>query len=244
MSVRVERDGKTVVIDNFSAEFLGATAPGEYPPVGQTYKQFVCTVTCERGILVFCDSLINGRTRPHYYLYEFYRERGKLLVVNKVCRAPKTFFEGDDWGFAVRFRNTFYVTRAAGSFASAGVSKIVDVMELFRYVDGRISLADLDRHARHVERHKAYVARYNDLAAQLAAHKASSDARQRELQRELVHYRSATDIFVGLLTELLDLIKKHPFLGRLLYGKERARRLVMLLASWKEQAALVDAKQE
>lgn len=150
MSVQI-RDGRNVELDLvLTYEFIGATVEGDYPPAGVSYKRFAFEPKPgTEGVLVFLSSTIRS-----FAFFQFgWKENGKLVVTeDRVARRTHDFNESDELGYFVRANGTIYAT-GAPQVAPVGSPPVkqVDIVNLFKYVEGKIDASTLDQKARLLE---------------------------------------------------------------------------------------------
>jgi len=250
MSIKVNNKDKSVRLDASVAPiFFGHTGEGIFPPIGKKYETFSFTPKKgDGGVLAFTEESWLIENFWVFYHYEWVED--KLIVYEDLSKITRNYFAAEDLGIVVPFRNWFYVTLEPQD--TDNNYKVVDLMEMLKYLEGRISLADLDRNARSVERQAKHVVRMAELERVLLAEQKNAEnlrngllaerAKRAELELVLLaEQKNAENLRNGLLaerakrieimTDLNDILEAatESWLLRFAIGKNLMERL---LTTW------------
>lgn len=123
-----------------SETFIGSTAGGVYPPIGEYYDRFSFRPTAgQSGVLVFHHE---PAKKDHFF--QFFWKKGKLMVVDGLKSLPTTDYQySRDLGLMVFRDDRWYVTEQPTD--TSHNYRVVGVIEMLKYLEGKITLSDLDR---------------------------------------------------------------------------------------------------
>ncbi len=173
-------------IEHQLGKFVGATAPGEYPAVGHVYRIFSFTPKPgTRGVLVFEPENYVERNARKYY--SFWHNGDRLVVYEGLKTGTRFGFRAHaqthDGMLVAPFRDWNYVTFEPKDDKQN--YKVVDLMEMLRYISGDIDLKELDRHARARVRRVVHVQNYKEFRNRVAEDR---EARLREATKLLLYF--------------------------------------------------------
>lgn len=166
--------------------FIGATGPGEFPETGQTYKVFTFTPEAgTSGIVVFKS---DHQLLDHYYvLYSYYWEGGVLKIASRIKSWVNKFGQSEEYSFFVKVGDVIYCVKRPER--SKYACKQVDILNLLKYIEGKIDLEMLDK--------KALLLKLRE------EHKKRTDEQLRELETQ----NKALQAMVRILSGQLDQTK-------------------------------------
>jgi hypothetical protein len=175
--------------------FVGSTADGSYPPAGIRYKHFDCKPSEKTGILVFSDTrMLGGTQNPYYNFYQFVTdENGKIFVDHRIKAWTNPFQHTSELGIMVVGQKWTYVTTLP-DIANANFV-LVDILEMLKYVEGKITLDQLRRGAL---RRIVMEAKQKSLEARLAD-------TVRDLTRLGIEHERLVDLYAGDQRTIKDL---------------------------------------
>ncbi len=211
MGTKIENGVATL---NFSGQkFLYVTAEGgQFPPPKMRYNEFSFRPKQgENGIIVtFYEAMGN------FQFYQYWWEKNKLIVVNRVKETKHPYSVCGDLGFVVAHNEWFYVTKPPTAAHEDHNYRVVDLREMLKYLEGKISIDDLRRNASSHERRKRHVVRMKGLQQEVESFKVQLDHTSGKLsdleglqQRTLSRYTAMCNA-INKMDMLAELLKKIP----------------------------------
>lgn len=150
MSIKVA-NGRVTIEPTMRDIFIGSTVDGEYPPANVQYDHFDCKPSEKSGVIVFgnMDSLGSAK-EPYYSLYQFKTtDDNKIVVGYKLEDWERPFQQIKGMGLVVQGQKWTYVTTMP--VGQEGNYILVDIIDILKYIEGRITIDQLRRRAKQRE---------------------------------------------------------------------------------------------
>ncbi|MES2931195.1 MAG: hypothetical protein V4682_00670 [Patescibacteria group bacterium] len=150
MTIKVA-NGRITLQLSTADTFVGSTSAGEYPPVGQQYRHFDCKPAEKSGVIVFNDvRSIGSKEEPWYTFHQFTTtDDNKIIVTYKLDNWKRPFQQIKGMGLVVQGQKWTYVTTVP--VGKEGNYILVDIIDMLKYIEGRITIDQLRRRAKQRE---------------------------------------------------------------------------------------------
>lgn len=221
---KLEAEGGKIVVDLHICPriFVGCSGDGIFPPTDILYERFSCTPKKDTGgILVFRTEPKNLAGDIRYDCYQYEWVDGKVVVGCKI-KTQHALSQSAELGFSVSCGRYTYVTRDPN--AANRNYKVVDVIDLIRYAEGKIGIADLERNSRSLERREARMENIMRLKEELGCQKQQVD----ELTLSMSYWKNGYQSLHSKIARLQDwwlvrIIDRLFFGGHLAFVRDRAK---------------------
>ena len=218
----VANDGIATIQFHSYSKFCGYSGTGEFPPIGNEYRQFTFRPTRgENGLIAFKENY-------GYQIYQYRWTDEKLFVTEEEISTTRRFSLSPDLGIVVACSKWSYVTNIPKDTAQN--CKLVDISFILKYIDGKIDIKDLERNSRSIERLEKRPENIARMKEEIEEMRKRSEYWEKGYRELFTTYSALSNL---LNTRFLKIIDQVFFSGHFKSVKEKAKEPSFFLSKLK-----------